>query len=167
MIFAEDRDYWSVNITHGHNGYAQLRKGRASIANQIYHVTSSTTDREPVFVDFYLGREVVNALRREHDAGHLESLAFVVMPDHFHWLFSLGESRSLSLAVNTAKSFATRRINALRGTNGRLWSPGFYDRAIRRDEDLVTVARYIVANPLRAGLVTSIRGYPLWDAKWL
>ena len=156
-----------MNNTHECNGYAQPRKGRCSIANQVYHVTSSTMGREPVFVDLDLGREVVKALRREHDAGHLESLAFVVMPDHFHWLFSLGSSRSLSLAVNTAKSFATRRINSKRGKCGRLWSPGFYDRAIRRDEDLVTVARYIVANPLRAGLVASVRDYPLWDAKWL
>ena len=44
---------------------------------------------------------------------------------------------------------------------------GFHDRAIRKQDDLVAVARYIVANPLRAGIVDSIRNYPLWDAKWL
>ncbi|MGH8412134.1 MAG: REP-associated tyrosine transposase, partial [Pseudomonas sp.] len=38
---------------------------------------------------------------------------------------------------------------------------------IRRDEDLPAVARYIVANPLRAGLVEKIGDYPLWDAVWL
>jgi len=29
------------------------------------------------------------------------------------------------------------------------------------------MARYIVANPLRAGLVERIGDYPLWDATWL
>ena len=124
-------------------------------------------DRRPVFAELRLGREVVAAFRREHEAGHLESLAFCVMPDHFHWLIALGSTRTLSVAVNTAKSIATRRINAIRDMKGRLWSLGFYDRAIRRDEDLVAVARYIIANPLRAGLVRSIRDYPLWDAKWM
>ena len=35
------------------------------------------------------------------------------------------------------------------------------------DEDLVAVARYIVANPVRAGLVKNVRDYPHWDAVWL
>ena len=34
---------------------------------------------------------------------------------------------------------------------------GFHDRALRRDEDTLSTARYIVANPLRAGLVKNIR----------
>ena len=42
-----------------------------------------------------------------------------------------------------------------------------HDRALRRDEDLLAVARYIVANPLRAGLVRRVGDYPLWDAVWL
>jgi hypothetical protein len=37
---------------------------------------------------------------------------------------------------------------------------------IRREEDLVSIARYIVANPLRAGIVKSVREYPHWDAVW-
>ncbi len=48
-----------------------------------------------------------------------------------------------------------------------LWQKGFHDRALRREEDLVTVARYVVANPLRAGLVEKLGDYPLWDAIWV
>jgi hypothetical protein len=32
---------------------------------------------------------------------------------------------------------------------------------------LVRVARYIIANPLRAELVTSVRHYSLWDSVWI
>ena len=38
---------------------------------------------------------------------------------------------------------------------------------VRRDEDLRGLARYIVANPLRAQLVQRIGDYPHWDAMWL
>jgi hypothetical protein len=38
---------------------------------------------------------------------------------------------------------------------------------LRQDEDVARVARYVVANPLRAGLVKRIGDYPLWDAAWL
>jgi putative transposase len=48
-----------------------------------------------------------------------------------------------------------------------VWQTAYHDRAIRQEEDLEGIARYIVANPLRAGIVSSVRDYALWDAKWL
>ena len=48
-----------------------------------------------------------------------------------------------------------------------VWQQGFHDRALRREDDLVKVARYVVANPLRAGLVRKYGDYPLWDAIWV
>jgi hypothetical protein len=38
---------------------------------------------------------------------------------------------------------------------------------LRRQDDVRAVARYIVANPLRAGLVRDIGDYSHWDAVWL
>ncbi len=48
-----------------------------------------------------------------------------------------------------------------------MWQKGFHDHAIREEEDLRAVARYVVANPVRAGLVQSVRDYPHWDARWV
>ena len=44
---------------------------------------------------------------------------------------------------------------------------GYYDHAIRKEEDIKGLAHYIIANPLRAGLVTNINDYPHWDAVWM
>lgn len=148
-------------------GARELRKGRFSGQNQIYHISTATVGREQVFTAFQHARTVIQSLRREDLAGNTETLAFVVMPDHLHWLLQLTGDRSLSVCVNTMKSFAARAINKRSGRQGRLWQRGFFDRAIRRDEDLVTIARYIVANPLRAEIVRSVRDYPHWDAIWL
>ncbi|MGA9470718.1 MAG: transposase, partial [Candidatus Macondimonas sp.] len=49
----------------------------------------------------------------------------------------------------------------------RIWQPGFHDRAMRREEDLRSAARYLVGNPLRAGLVEKAGDYPHWDAVWI
>jgi REP element-mobilizing transposase RayT len=148
-------------------GHSQLRKGRRSLANQIYHISSCIRDGRNFLCPFECRRAVVRSMRREQEANHAETLAFVVMPDHFHWLFSLEGRRSLSVSVNTVKSFSAREINRILGRRGKVWQRGFYDRAIRREEDLEHVARYIVANPLRAGIVDAIGDYPFWDAKWL
>jgi hypothetical protein len=48
-----------------------------------------------------------------------------------------------------------------------VWKPGFHDRALRHEDSMVDAARYIVANPLRAGLVERVGDYPFWDAIWL
>jgi REP element-mobilizing transposase RayT len=59
---------------------------------------------------------------------------------------------------------------------GIRWQKDFYDHILRRDEDLIRHVRYILANPIRAGLVTDWRQYPYrgstifdldsWDDPW-
>ncbi|NUU37293.1 transposase [Pseudomonas sp. C2B4] len=144
----------------------RLRLGRFAEPNRIYLLTTNTFARAPVFSDFALGRLVVAQFRAAQDLGRVHSLAWVVMPDHFHWLIDLQQG-SLSELMQRTKSFSTKAVSRFTGRQTRLWQQGFHDRALRRDEDLVKVARYIVANPLRAGLVDKLGDYPLWDAIWV
>jgi REP element-mobilizing transposase RayT len=144
-----------------------LRKGRVSESGRIYHMRTSTELKRPFFADFWLGREVVKSLRFLHQRGDVESLAFVVMPDHLHWLFCLTGERPLDRIMLSLKSYTSHRINVRRAEHGPVWQEGYFDRALRAEEDLKDMARYIVANPLRAGLCRRLGDYPLWDAKWL
>ncbi|MFI8225100.1 REP-associated tyrosine transposase [Pseudomonas sp. NPDC085632] len=144
----------------------RLRAGRYAEPHRIYLLTTNTLDREPIFADFTLGRLVVHQFRRAQNLGLAKSLAWVVMPDHFHWLIEL-ENCSLKKLMRETKSLITREVNMSINRKGPLWQQGFHDRALRREEDLVKMARYVVANPLRAGLVEEIGDYPLWDAVWL
>lgn len=150
-----------MNKPHGDN----LRKGRASEPNRIYLITTVTQDRMPHFTDFHLGRLLVHTLRGE--IPRAETLAYIVMPDHLHWLMQLRESHDLSRVIADVKSISSRRINRTLERSGPLRQAGFHDHALRRDDDVVGVARYVVANPLRSGLVKSLGDYPLWDAIWL
>jgi len=143
-----------------------LRRGRFSEEGRPYLLTLCTALRHPVFADWRLGRIVVNEMRAVESRGQLESLAWVIMPDHLHWLILLREE-ALGNTMRDFKSSAARQVNQVRGATGALWQVGFHDHAVRRNEDIQALARYIVANPLRAGLVTSVGDYPLWDAVWL
>lgn len=73
----------------------------------------------------------------------------------------------MSVSVNTIKSYAARTIKQIIGRSGPVWQKGYYDHALRDEENLAAVARYIVANPLRAGLARNVADYPLWDAVWI
>ena len=142
-----------------------LRKGRVSLPNNVYHITTTTVSRRPIFTDLYIAREVVKCIH--HPQRNTATMAYVIMPDHMHWLMQLGEEVELSREVGDVKSISTRMINRLQGERGSIWQSGFHDHAVRQDEELRRVARYIIANPLRAGLVKDIGRYSLWDAVWL
>jgi len=97
-----------------------------------------------------------------------ESLAYVVMPDHVHWLLAIGNRIALSTVIGTFKSRSARLLNrAPNRSEQPVWQRGFHNHALRREEDVKAVARNVIANPLRAGLVKRIGDYPLWDAAWL
>ena len=113
-----------------------------------------------------MGRLLVNAFRQAENEGAARSLAWVVMPDHFHWLVEL-QNVHLPVLMCKTKSRTVRAFNEATGTHDRLWQKGYHDRAVRREEDLQAIARYIVTNPIRAGLVKRVHDYPLWDAIWI
>ena len=138
-----------------------LRLGRHSEAEQIYLLTLVVRNRSAAFGSFAAARLVVRTMHQASVASVAETLAFVVMPDHVHWLLRLLEAVSLGEAVRRLKA----KVSLAQGYP--VWQRGFHDHALRREEDLVSVARYVVANPVRAGLVRHIGDYPHWDAVWL
>ena len=140
--------------------YNDLRKGRASQAGMVYHITTVTQNRTPYFEVLDNGRKVVQQLMALQAQGMAETLCYVLMPDHLHWLMVLHDG-TLSDVVRLLKGRSARAIGQ------PIWQANYYDHAVRQEEDLQEMARYIVANPLRANLVSQIGAYSLWDAVWL
>ncbi|MDD5328831.1 MAG: transposase [Sulfuricella sp.] len=147
--------------------YTDLLKGRASLPGQTYLVTAVTHGRARRFEDFGNARLLVAEMRLLDETKVVQSLAWVIMPDHLHWLLALGEGSKLGDAMRLLKGRSARTINHRSRENGAVWQRGYHEHALRSEEDIVDIARYIVANPLRAGLVARLADYPLWDAMWL
>jgi REP element-mobilizing transposase RayT len=81
------------------------------------------------------------------------------MPDHVHVL-GIG-SAATSDARQLVRLFKQRSAFALRRSNPEpVWQRSYWDRVLREDESTLAVARYILANPVRAGLVSDARVYP-------
>lgn len=148
-------------------GHAALRKGRVSIPGQAYFLTATTLYRRPVFAD----SAAAFAVSRFHNTSWLwrdsQLLAWVLMPDHWHGLVRLGRQDDLNTLMGRFKAVTARSVDERFRVNGHLWSRGFHDRALRDDESLRATGRYLIANPLRAGMVEDIGHYPFWDAAWL
>lgn len=89
------------------------------------------------------------------------------MPDHWHGLIQLSDEESLSKLMQRIKAVSAQSINMARKSKGAVWQQSFYDHALRSQEDVRAVAEYIIANPIRAGLVVELGQYPFWGAYWL
>lgn len=148
-------------------GSQALRRNRHSQQGRAYLLTAVCASRAPRFGRHHVARVGCNTLITAFNKPDAHLLAWVLMPDHLHMLVQLGAAMTLPALVQRVKSLMARNCNHADRATGRFWQAGYHDRALRRDHDLRQAARYIIANPLRAGLVTRVGDYPYWDAVWL
>ena len=124
-----------------------------------YLLTFCTAGRVPVFRDAgAVAQTVREILRAATDTGVAIS-AYCFMPDHVH-LFAepADEGLGIQTFVKRAKQFSGYCY--ARETGRRLWQPSWHDRVIRRSDDRRAVLRYVLRNPLRAGLVVDLADCP-------
>ncbi|WP_374604818.1 transposase [Arenimonas sp.] len=148
-------------------GQKSLRVGRRSLPWQGYFLTFTTRGRQRSFADWVPASAMSRLISRPENWPGSRLLAWVLMPDHWHGLLVLEQQGTLANSVGHAKGVTSAKFNRDTGRSGALWARGFHDRAVRSEVGLREAARYLVANPLRAGLVDRIGDYPFWDAAWL
>lgn len=148
------------------SGHRALRKGRVSLPGQLYLVTATTDQRRPWFLDIEMARTACRASTAPGTWGDARLLCWVFMPDHWHGLVELGPRDDLARVMNRFKSVVSKHLRA-RKPDVRIWARGYHDHALRRDDDIRSVAHYIIANPLRAGLVERAGDYLYWNCIWL
>lgn len=112
------------------------------------------------FVRDDLNRLVLAVLGEEQDVEHCSVFTYCLMPDHLHFLAS---PREQGVSVLTfAERFKGKATNAswTTGWHGKLWQPRLYDHIVRKDEDLLAIAKYILENPVRRELVGAVEAWP-------
>jgi putative transposase len=92
-------------------------------------------------------------------------MAVCVMPDHIHLLLAPVKENLIDL-IGRWKSHTTHLIQ-VQERIGKLWQRSFYDHGLRKDEDLIKAAEYIVSNPVRKNLVGGWRDYSYSWHKWM
>ena len=124
-----------------------------------YFVTFCTRDRRRVFFDEVIVGMTMLEFRQAADREEFEILAYCVMPDHSHLLVEGATDWSdFRRFVKSAKQQSGAAYALRHGAP--LWQEGYYERVLRRDEDVRDIARYILWNPVRAGLVRTPAEYP-------
>lgn len=133
-----------------------------SDADHAYFVTMCAEKYPAPFTDERLAAEIIASLHWLRNNRGLVVYAYCLMPDHLHLLVQLGDQRyTLGNIVSAFKTFTTRQSWKL-GYHGKLWQARFYDHIVRRSENGKQIARYILANPVRKGIVAIAEEY-VWS----
>ena len=107
----------------------------------------------------YLKCEQVAALVQNallfFDGERYRLLAWVIMPNHIHFLVTPFEKQSLSNIVQSLKIFTAKEANKLLNRQGKFWQSDYFDRYIRDYEHFTKVVSYIENNPVKARLCQS------------
>jgi putative transposase len=123
-----------------------------------YFLTFCVHERRKVFTCDQSVQLALLHIRQSARHERFSLFAYCFMPDHVHLLVeSMSIGSDLRRFVARAKQHSGAAFALKHG--GRLWQAGYYERILRRSEDAKWVARYIVNNPVRAGLVSSPSQY--------
>lgn len=84
---------------HKKPGHAALRKGRASVCSTAYLITTTSENRQPLFTHFPAACAAARCFEDNSLLRESQMLAWVLMPDHAHWLLQLGEKDNLGEVI--------------------------------------------------------------------
>jgi putative DNA methylase len=78
--------------------------------------------------------------------------AWVVMPNHTHFLATPLPGYALSRIIQSLKSYTSNEANKVLKRRGPFWMPDYFDRYIRNEKHFAAAIAYIENNPVKAGL---------------
>ena len=128
----------------------------------VYHVINRGNNRQTVFEsegDFHAFLKAIADLKERKP---FRLYGYCLMSNHIHLLLRPAEG-SISRIVQSLLVSHTQRYHRFHRSAGHVWQGRFKSPVIQDDEHLLTVLRYIEANPLRAGIVEHAGEYP-WSS---
>jgi len=121
----------------------------------IYHLLNRGNGQQKVFHqdgDYLAFLNLLGDMRQRYG---VELYAYCLMPNHFHLLVKVQQGESLSRGMQWFMTSHVRRYHRHYGGSGHLWQGRYKSFVVEDDDHLLTVARYVEGNPVRASMVQS------------
>jgi REP-associated tyrosine transposase len=127
------------------------RMNRSEFSDGLFHVTTRGVEGVRAFRDdldraFFLKLLAANARR-----SNWRVEAFCLMGTHYHLVLSTFVAK-LSAGMHRLNGDYARAFNRRHGRRGHLWAARYSSWVIEGDEYLENTVRYVLLNPVRAGL---------------
>src|SRR5688572_24032181 len=128
------------------------RRPRKELPDGLAHVTCRTVRRFPLFLNAHDALALLDFLDyASREVGRWNVLAYCLMPNHAHYVVD-AEIEQLSLVMRYVNGSYAQRFNRVHGYRGHLFQGRFHAKPIREEAHLPGALRYVIWNPVRAGL---------------
>jgi REP element-mobilizing transposase RayT len=135
---------------------------RIEYAGGLYHVTSRGNARQHIFLDDGDYRLFLKTLGDVVERFRWIIHAYCLMGNHYHLLIETPQA-NLSMGMRQLNGVFTQKYNRRHERTGHLFQGRFKAFIIDKDAYILELSRYIVLNPVRAGLVSSVEEWP-WSS---
>jgi len=124
---------------------------RIEYPGAVYHVTSRGNEKKAVFKDDLDRENFLNTLQQVNKRYNWLCHAYCLMTNHYHLLIETPDA-NLSLGMRQLNGVYTQLFNKRHNRTGHLFQGRFKGILIQKDSHLLEVCRYVVLNPIRAGM---------------
>jgi putative transposase len=135
---------------------------RVEFPGGLYHVTARGNGRLAIFVDDSDRERFLAILAAVVGRYRVLCHGYCLMGNHYHLLLETPEA-NLSRAMRQLNGVYSQSFNRRHGRLGHVLEGRFHAQVIDKEAYLRAVCRYIVLNPVRAGLVTHPGQWP-WSS---
>jgi putative transposase len=132
---------------------------RLDHAGAVWHVTCRGNEKQAIFRDDEDRRALLRLFGRVVRVLRWRIHAYVLMGNHYHLLLETPEP-NLSRGMHQINGIYTQRFNRRHQRVGHLFQGRFHSILIEKDAHLLEVVRYVVLNPVRAGLSKHAHDWP-------
>ncbi len=133
---------------------------RGTIDGLVVHVLNRGNARSTVFPARSDYGAFLSLLEEGKERFDVELYALALLPNHFHAVLRPSSSRELSELMQWWLTSQVRRHHRIYGGSGHVWQGRFKSFPVQSDEHLLTVLRYVLLNPVRAGLAADPFEWP-------
>jgi REP element-mobilizing transposase RayT len=135
---------------------------RIEFPGALYHLSSRGDRRAAIYQDDVDRERFLEVLREVVAVYHWICHAYCLMDDHYHLVVETPDA-NLSKGMRQLNGVYTQASNRRRGRAGPLFEGRFKAILVDGDRYLLELARYVVLNPVRAGVVAAPDGWP-WSS---
>ena len=135
---------------------------RIEFPGALYHVTSRGDRREPIFEDDEDRLKFMDVLAEVVKRFNWVCHVFCLMTNHYHLVVETPEG-NLSKGMRQLNGMFTQASNRRHKRVGHIFQGRFKGILVNKDSYLLELARYVVLNPVRAGMVKHPKEYP-WSS---
>ena len=127
------------------------RPPRPQFPDGVYHVSARGNERSPVYRDDGDRRRFIELLAHVRGRYRWRVFSYCLMTNHYHLLVQTPEP-NVARGMRQLNGVYAQWFNRRHGRVGHLFQGRYGARLVQADEHLLAAVRYIVRNPVRAGL---------------